>query len=177
MRGFIPHRFTAQPTGFVRIIQPQNRITIQRRIGCYHRIHLLITDIICYQADLIIGHIRCDFHSNRHITLILFGQASLLFFKHPQQGFQSFTKLQGTQPRCVRGGDIDRHIIRMGINRFQAVEVIFVSIFHRGGQVFADINTDDPLKLTLLHLLNKVMHPFIIEAHTVDNRFFFRDTE
>ena len=108
---------------------------------------------------------------------MFFRQLLLTLLNGHQQLFQGVTVLQRAQPRCVRRGNIDRDIGGVLIHFFQANQVVLGGILHRRIKVLTDIDTQHAVEFGFFHLLNQVVHPFVVEAHAVDDGATFRDTE
>ena len=126
-------------------------------------------------------HVRRDFQGQRHVAFVLVGQARLRFLQLRQQGVEFGRALQLAQVLGVRRRDVHRHIAGVGVDFFQAQQVVVGCPFDGRVGVLADVQAQHAgavlVKLRRLHVGHEGVHAAIIKAHAVDDALRLRQAE
>ena len=85
--------------------------------------------------------------------------------------------MQRPQPWCIGRGNINGDVSRVLVHLFKANQIIRNRILDRRIEVFANINAQYPLVFGRFNALNQIINSLIVEAHAINDRLSFRDTE
>ena len=96
---------------------------------------------------------------------------------------KGFICLQAAQVLRVRAGDVDRDIVGVGINRFQAAKVILRGVFDRRAGIFAYVQSQQhgdicmTAKSSALHMVGEGFQTLVVETESVDQCLRCRQAE
>ena len=152
-------------------------VTIDGGVGGNDPVQAAFFQRCGYKPDTLIVHIRRDLYRQRHIPACLCLAAGLLIFYGLHQAFQRVSELQVPQARRIGRRHVNRYVVRMGINRRDALPVIGFRLIVWRRFVFTDVDTQNPGVATVAYPLQQVPEPVIIEPHTVNQRFMLLEPE
>ena len=112
------------------------------------------------------------------------GQAFAALFDREQQAIEGLIALQGAQVLGVGTGNVDRDVVGVREDAFQAGQVILRGLIDRGGGILANVQPQQhgatslgAAALGLLHVAQKGVQPFVVESQPVDQCMGFGQTE
>ena len=133
---------------------------------------------------LLLVQIRGDFHEDRFALAQAVLQGLALCGQGAEQLVQGFVALQRAQVLGVWTGNIDRDVVRVGVNAAQGGQVVLRGVFDRGGRVFTDIQAQQHLagmgslpQPGLLDVVDKAVQTLVVEAESIDQGLFLGQAE
>ncbi|MNL14617.1 hypothetical protein D3C87_1355660 [compost metagenome] len=178
--GGFEHRAPGEAARFLGMRQALDRLARDRGVGGNHPVDAVPHQRIADIADLVVVQVRRNLQRQRHIALVLVGQALLGGFQRGEQAVQLARALQLAQVLGIRRRDVHRHVARVRIDALEAVEVVVSRALDRGVGVLADIQAQHAalgLPARRLHVGHEGIHAAIVEAHAVDQRIGLRQPE
>ncbi|MNN11168.1 hypothetical protein D3C81_1241150 [compost metagenome] len=160
--------------------QALDRLARDGGVGGDHAVDPVAHQRVADIADLVGVEVRRDLQRQRHVALVLVGQALLRVLQRRQQAVQLARALQLAQVLGVGRRDIDRHVAGVRVDALQAVQVVVIGALDRRIGVLADIQPQHAalgLPARRLHVGHEGIHAAIVEAHAVDQRIGLRQPE
>src|SRR5690606_17557626 len=112
-----------------------------------------------------------------HAAAVFHSQVFLATTQGFEQLAQRIAELQAAQPGGIRRADVDRDVAGVGIDLFQADQVVVHRALDRGVEVLADVDAQHATVLCRAHPLEQVVDAVVVEAHAVDDGLGFRQAE
>ena len=107
---------------------------------------------------------------------VLLGQLVAALRQRAQQTVERGVALQGPQVFGVGAGDVDGHVVGVGVDALQASQVVVGGAFHGRGCVFADVQAQQQAGALraaqgrALHMGDKRVEPLVVKPQPVDQR-------
>ena len=133
------YRRAAQAAGFFRVTLAGHGGAAQGGVGGDHAVHAMAPERGSNHIDLCVVQVGCDLDEQRHAFAMLCCQGFAALGDLVQQRVQRFVALQRAQVFGVGTGDIDGHVVGMGVHAVQAGQVVVHRVVNRRSSVFADV--------------------------------------
>ena len=121
--------------------------------------------------------VRRNLHEQGHASRKALLQREPLLEQRAQDALQPIAGLQFAQALRVGRGDIDCHVVRMGVDLAQAGDVVILRILDGRIKVLADADAANSAVAAAREPGDQVIDSLVIEAHAVDQRIAARNSE
>ncbi|MNK96990.1 hypothetical protein D3C87_1173020 [compost metagenome] len=175
--ALVANRCAGQTARLVTMLHAFDAHAAQGGVGGDDRIHTGFDQRLRNLRGFFVGHVRGDLDRQRHVFAVTQRQFRTACGQVGQQLLERIAELQAAQARRVRRADVDRHIAGVGVDLVQADQVIVDRALDRRIEVFANIDTQHALVLGRRHTGQQVIDAEVVEAHAIDDRLGFRQTE
>ncbi|MNI50264.1 hypothetical protein D3C73_1049150 [compost metagenome] len=175
--ALVANRCAGQTARLVTMLHAFDAHAAQGGVGGDDRVHAGFDQRLRNLRGFFVGHVRSDLDRQRHVFAVTQRQFRTACGQVGQQLLERIAELQAAQARRVRRADVDRDVAGMGVDLVQADQVIVDRTLDWRIEILADVDAQHALVLGRCDASQQVIDAEVVEAHAIDDRLGFRQTE